>query len=42
LKNADVDSRYIFNARKYSIDSFMPDDLAKCYHLEAGNKNLDG
>jgi hypothetical protein len=42
LKNADVDNRYIFNTRKEPIASFRPDDLAKCYHLEAGNKKLDG
>jgi hypothetical protein len=27
---------------KNLIASFKPDDLAKCYHIEAGNKNLDG
>jgi hypothetical protein len=42
LKNADVDSRYVFNARKEPIASFKPDDLAKCYHIEARNKRLDG
>jgi hypothetical protein len=42
LKNANIDNRYIFNARKELIASFRPDDLAKCYHLEVGNKKLDG
>jgi hypothetical protein len=42
LKNADVDSRYVFNARKEPIASFRLDDSAKCYHIEAGNKKLDG
>jgi hypothetical protein len=42
LKNVDMDSRYVFNARKELISSFRPDDLAKFYHIEAANKNLDG
>jgi hypothetical protein len=42
LKNVEVDSRYIFNARKEPITSFIPDDLAKCYHLEDKNKKLGG
>jgi len=42
LKNANVDSRYIFNARKESIASFRPDNLSKFYHIEARNKRLDG
>jgi hypothetical protein len=42
LRNTYVDSIYIFNARKGLIASFRPDDLAKCYHLEARNKKLYG
>jgi len=38
LKNADIDSRCIFNARKDSIASFRPDYLAKCYHIEVKKK----
>jgi hypothetical protein len=42
LKNIDIDSRYVFNARKEPIASFRLDDLAKCYHIEAGNKRIYG
>jgi hypothetical protein len=42
LKNIDINSRYVCNARKEPIASFRPDDLDKCYHIEAGNKRLDG
>jgi hypothetical protein len=41
LKNVYIDSRYIFNTRKEPIASFKLDDLAKCYHLEVGNKKID-
>jgi hypothetical protein len=32
---------YICNARGEPITSFWLKDLAKCYHLEKGTKNLD-
>jgi hypothetical protein len=37
----DLGNRYICNARGEPIASFGPKDLAKCYHLEKGTKNLE-
>jgi hypothetical protein len=42
LKNTDISSRYVWNARKEPIASFRPEFLAKCYHIEEGRKILDG
>jgi hypothetical protein len=41
LKNIDINSRYVCNARKEPIASFRPKFLAKFYHIEEGNKRLD-
>jgi hypothetical protein len=41
LKNIDINSQYVCNARKEPIASFRPDDLDKFYHIEVGNKILD-
>jgi hypothetical protein len=42
LKNIDINSSYVCNARKEPIASCRPNDLDKCYHIEAGNKIMDG
>ena len=42
LKNIDINSQCVCNARKEPIASFQTDDLAKCYHIDVGNKRLDG
>lgn len=41
LKNTDVSSRYVYNARKEPMTSFIPRYLTKCYHIEEGTKNMD-
>jgi hypothetical protein len=41
LKNIDINSRYVCNARKEPISSFRQEFLSKCYHIEEGNKRMD-
>jgi hypothetical protein len=41
IKHVDMGNRCVHNSKGEPIKSFQPEDMAKCCHLEKGEKNLE-